>query len=431
MKWISGLTLAIGLSMSSAASGQGNTIACGQSYTVASGDSLAAIALRAYNTPNFEELYRENAATIGPNPNLLAVGQTLRIPCRDGTGARAEVVTLEEAAERLSQAEARTGDALVLTFNKTSGPKFIMNQNIIDLYLAQITEVTEGRVRFVDPPVINREEEAQFELVASGQVDGAYVVNSLLADSHPLLQLPMLPLMGGSAEQTATALWRLHADYLSRTNYFEDAVLLGFIGAPAAHIWRAKSDPVRPDEGIAYTNVYPVPYFDGLDQRGPVALQQEVSAFEATYAQMHVAPPAYFLAHGAARAVGVWTDEIKVTEVDNGLYTPTFSVILSNAAWARISEEDQAAILSISGERLAARSASWDAFDNGFRADMLANGLLTEKASGPILQDLQARTDEGIKAWSAKARAMGLPAALAVAAYEQNLRALQDRLIFR
>ena len=345
--------------------------------------------------------------------------------------ARAEVVTLEEAAERLSQAEARTGDALVLTFNKTSAPKFIMNQNIIDLYLAQITEVTEGRVRFVDPPVINREEEAQFELVASGQVDGAYVVNSLLADSHPLLQLPMLPLMGGSAEQTATALWRLHADYLSRTNYFEDAVLLGFIGAPAAHIWRAKSDPVRPDEGIAYTNVYPVPYFDGLDQRGPVALQQEVSAFEATYSQMHVAPPAYFLAHGAARAVGVWTDEIKVTEVDNGLYTPTFSVILSNAAWARISEEDQAAILSISGERLAARSASWDAFDNGFRADMLANGLLTEKASGPILEDLQARTDEGIKAWSAKARAMGLPAAEAVAAYEQNLRALQDRLIFR
>ncbi|MDA8584650.1 hypothetical protein N9L47_00095 [Rhodobacteraceae bacterium] len=114
------------------------------------------------------------------------------------------------------------------------------------------------------------------------------------------------------------------------------------------------------------------------------------------YDATHDAPATFFLAHGAARALGIWNDNIAVTEVDYGLYTPTYSVILSNEAWAQVSEEDKAAILEISGEKLAHRSASWDAFDNGFRSDMVANGLKRTKAGPALIANLQENTNEGV-----------------------------------
>lgn len=51
------------------------------SYTVKSGDSLWLIAQRTYgNGDKWRQIYDANKATIGANPNLIKVGQTLVIP---------------------------------------------------------------------------------------------------------------------------------------------------------------------------------------------------------------------------------------------------------------------------------------------------------------------------------------------------------------
>jgi hypothetical protein len=223
----------------------------------------------------------------------------------------------------------------------------------------------------------------------------------------------------------------LHDQFLAETDYFDDAQLLGFVAAPAAHIWREMDEPVLAAEGIAEKNMYAVPYFEGLDIRGPKALQEEVSAWMTTYTAENTAAPTFFLAHGAARALGLWTDTVMATEVDNGLYTPTFSVVLSNEAWSQISPEDQQAILEISGEALSSRSASWDEFDNGFRADMLANGLMTTKADTALLDNLRQSSISGVREWTSAAQALNIPSSSAMNFYLENLRLLEDRLLFR
>ncbi len=419
-------------------------IECGTTYTVKRGDVLGRINVRAYGKSSFRPLYNHNKSIIGSNPNVIVVGMTLEIPCKNSDGtfaampgmavvATTQVAQTDTVAPQTREAadEAVQSDVVVLAFNKTSAPPFVINSGIIDVYLNEITEVTEGRVQFVDPEVINRDQADQFELVTSGQVDGAYVLNSKLSASHPLLQLPMLPLNGGSAEQTATSLWRLHEEYLSKTDYFDDAHLLGFIAAPAAHIWRESDTPVLASENVAARNMYAVPYFEGLDVRGPKALQEEVSTWMADYKESNTADPTFFLAHGAARAVGIWNENVTVTEVDYGLYTPTFSVILSNDAWAKISDADQEAITSISGEALSARSASWDAFDNGFRSDMVRNNLKIVKADDALLDNLQEYADQGLELWSMYANAKGIPADEAHSFYQHSLKSLEDRLLFR
>ncbi len=422
-------TIIILAASGTAAFGQSSNgyIECGSTYTVVRGDSLSKINARAYGDTSFAALHQANLQVIGKNPNVIFVGQTIVVPCRDGATVLAAAKVEADDAEVATK---ETGP-LVFTFNKASAPKFIINSGIIDLFLAEIDEVTDGRVTFTDPAEMNRDPMVQLDLVTTGEVDGAYVFNGYLGESHPFLQLPMMPLMGGSAEQTAVSLWNLHADYLSQTDYFSEAKLLGFVAAPAAHIWRRNEAPVTANQNVVEENDYAIPYFAGLDSRGPKVVQQENAAMLASHNEDANGALTFFLAHGAARAAGLWNDERTVTEIDYGIYTPTFSVVLSNEAWAQISPEDQTAIEAVSGLQLAHRSASWDAFDNGHRSHMLETGLRIAKPDADLMAELDAVSEAKVDVWVNYAQAMGLPGQQAIAAYKESLDALQDRLIFR
>ena len=54
-------------------------------YRVKRGDNLREITMAAYGHDQFRMIYRENRAEIGRNPNLIAVGLVLRLPCLDGS----------------------------------------------------------------------------------------------------------------------------------------------------------------------------------------------------------------------------------------------------------------------------------------------------------------------------------------------------------
>lgn len=419
-------------------------INCGEPYSVQQGDTLRSITQRAYSTDRFDALYQVNQQTIGPNPNVIDIGMRLAVPCdldqdQDQDQSQSQSQTQDVLGPGFLQqsdssatdqfgalALVATGTEAVLIFNRAAAPNFILNIEIIDKYLAEITEITQGRVRFVDPPEIEQDPRLQLELVLSGSVDGAYVFNGHLAESHPLLQLPMNPLMGGTAEQTAIALWRLHEDYLSSTDYWGGVRLLGFIGAPAAHVWRLKENSVFPGENIWENNEYTVPYFDGLDTRGATAVQEENAAWLSKFEDQRGENLTLVMAHGAALAGGIWKDNNRVvTEIKNGVYTPTFSVILSDAAWEKISPIDQAAILSLSGESLSQRSAAWDSFDNGLRFRMLEQGLEVIEADMALLSELQDQSRSGLEKWIAVADSNGISGYEAINDYLENLSTLE------
>ena len=159
-------------------------ISCGAPYTVAPGDTLSKISIKAYGVSAFEILHEANKAAIGENPNHLLVGQQLIVPCRDGASTSTAVVeTVEEALEIPEppapevQEAATSDEPVVLTFNKASDPRFVINAGIINPYLELIEQSTEGRVQFVDPAEMNRNPQEQFDLVQSGEFDATYVLN--------------------------------------------------------------------------------------------------------------------------------------------------------------------------------------------------------------------------------------------------------------
>lgn len=137
------------------------------------------------------------------------------------------------------------------------------------------------------------------------------------------------------------------------------------------------------------------------------------------------------MAHGAARGAAIWTPERAVTEIENGIYTPTFSVILSNDAWNRISPRDQAIITELSGLALAQRSAKWDDFDNAHRTVMRDSGMIVRYPDDALQQELEGNLQERLSMWMRIASNLGVPAQEAIDSYRSDLQSLQYLLIFR
>ena len=414
------------------------SIDCKQAYVIRPGDTLRSIAVRATGRDDYREIWDLNRSRIGNDPNKITVGDRLQIPCppnarsdaNDQTNGANTAGANFEPAPDLARRDATQTNAdqpnVVIVFNKASAPKFIINVGIIDPLFAEIERETAGRVTFVDPETIDRDPESQLQLVTSGTIDGAYIFNGHLSATHPLVQITLHPMIGGTAQQTAVALWRVHKQHFEDAGTFADVKLLGFIGAPPAHIWRVSDAPVDERERLINNNAWAVPYFDGLDTRGAKAVRAENAERIERLDGTDGMPPATFaLAHGAARAVGVWTDARTVTEIDGGVYVPTFSVFISKEKWDQIGDDDKRTIERLTGEALALRSAAWDAFDNGHKAEMLRQGLKIAKADFEVLAELQDRARLGWEAWMAAADAKGISGYKALEAFFREMKALK------
>jgi TRAP-type C4-dicarboxylate transport system substrate-binding protein len=97
-----------------------------------------------------------------------------------------------------------------------------------------------------------------------------------------------------------------------------------------------------------------------------------------------------------------------VTEVEGAVFSPKFSVFVSKAKWAQISPTDQAAIMKISGEALALRSAGIDDLNAEIKRKYLADGGIVVQASAQFNADLKKAWAPLYDGWMAEARKLGV-----------------------
>ncbi|TMV05583.1 transporter substrate-binding domain-containing protein [Ruegeria sediminis] len=106
------------LALAAAAGSASAQEACA-SYVIQRGDSLRELALRVYGTEDYRSIYDANRDTIGKNPNVIRVGDTLQMPCVENatttaadSGSEAERMAAEMAAELIRAAEERAEKAI-------------------------------------------------------------------------------------------------------------------------------------------------------------------------------------------------------------------------------------------------------------------------------------------------------------------------------
>ena len=327
---------------------------------------------------------------------------------------------LSTAALLAAPAHAQTN----LTLSSWLPPTHFIVKDVLVPWTEDVKKATNGRVTVSVLPKAVGAPPQHFELARKGVADVTFGNFTYEPERFKHVWFAELPMMGSRTEASSVALWRTYDKFLSNNDAFKGVVMLGtgMLGGGQFN--------------------HPTKLVDSLDalkgqkvrMGGPIQkrLLEELGA-------VPVAAPAtkaYELLeggvidaslHGMESVVNFRLDgKLKYhTIVPEGLYDATFFVAINEGKWNKLSAEDRAAIMKVSGEALSRRwGLEFDKQMKSADAKMRAEGHvfgapnkdllnMIRKVRTDMLDDLHA---EGPKFGVADHNAM-------VAFYEQQYKA--------
>lgn len=321
---------------------------------------------------------------------------------------------------------AASGTALAQTkivFNQFAPPKFVLNTDIVNPWIAEIEKATEGRVKFEVPPSSMAPPPEQFNIVAKGVADGAYIFNTFLRQSVKTVQIALLPLVNATGEADSVALWRTYEKFFKGKNEYSDVVLVGFVGAPTGTLATSKDKPITSLAQLRGMKMWSLP---GVPAQAVSALGATVVPGPAVRAYEIISKGTVdgyaTMGHASALQFNVSQYSKSMTELEGGVFSAQFSVFFNKAKWAEISEKDRATILQLSGESLARRSRKWDELEAKTRAEYIASGKQVLSASPAMMADVRKAWGKFQDEWLGEMQKMGVDGKAALAYFNAEVK---------
>lgn len=322
-----------------------------------------------------------------------------------------------------TQAAAKT----VILFNNFAPFTNDSYTKIIKPWAEDVARVTDGRVEIKVPPQSLAPPPEQMNMVKAGVADGAFMLNAFLQKSHPLLQIGFLPGTMHSAVADAVAYWRTYQKFFAPRHPINEVKLIGFFAFPPGYIYNIKKTPIQSIAEMKDKKMWSLP---GTAARaigmtgaavvpGPAARMYDIVSKGVVdglccidYEDMSV--------FKVMKYIGA------VTKVDGGVFSPKFSMFVSNAKWKQISPKDQKAIMAISGEALARRSAAIDAHNEQFRQEYLKRGGIIVNAKPSFDAALKKLWKPLTDQWIARANKLGVDGRAALAYYLNQAKLVES-----
>ncbi len=276
-------------------------------------------------------------------------------------------------------------------------------------WCAEVERATFERVRCAALPKPVSPPPGTFDAVRDGQADLSFSVHGYTPGRYPLAQVAELPFAGDSAEIASVAYQRVFVRHLAALNEHRGLKVIAVFTHGPGQILNVRR-PVASLGDLA-----------GLRFRVDGGTVSEIGkAIGAAVVMKPASETLDLLAAGAidgsfspAESVSSLRLEKAVshrTVVPGGLYNTSFAFVMNQAAWERISKNDQAAIERLSGEYAAMLfGRAWDQADRRGSALMQATGVRTTVAGKGFLDELRARVAPLERKWTVDARARGLP----------------------
>ncbi len=278
-----------------------------------------------------------------------------------------------------------------------------------------VEEATKGKVKVEVLPAPLGAPSAHFDIAKDGIADVTYSVHGYTPGRFALTEIAELPFLGDSAEATSVAYWRTTQKYFTKADEHKGVKLLSVFTHGPGHIFNAKHAVNEVDDlkdlkirvGGGIIN-------DIVKELGIVPIQAPSSkSYE-------------ILSNGVADGIMFPNESVPffkidkalkyMTEVPNGLYNTSFFLVMNQAKFDSLSKDEQAALMSVSGEAFARLAGkAWDAADAGGLTAIKAAGIEVTRFDDAAMTDLEKRVAFAEAKWLEKAEERGVdgPAALA------------------
>lgn len=234
----------------------------------------------------------------------------------------------------------------VATWAPNSNPQ---NAVVWPTWAKWVKEATEGRV---DVEIINYtgHPKSIFSGVEDGIYDVGFSVNAYLSGRFLLTSIAEIPGETIDAASASSALWRVQQEYFKSANEYDGLTLLGmFVHAPGQ---MQTTFPVNSLEDLKGKKI----------RLGGGMVNELAKRLDVTPVIAPASKSYEMLQQGIVEGTFLPTGEQKsyrlaevtsdLTLFPNGLYTTVFSIVMNPYTFDQLSEKDQKAIMSVSGEKL-------------------------------------------------------------------------------
>lgn len=277
-----------------------------------------------------------------------------------------------------------------------------------------VAEATEGRVRVEIMQASLGKPPAHFDIARDGIADVTFGVHGYTPGRFVLTQIAELPFLGASAEALSVAYWRTHQAMLAEADEHQGVHVLGVFTHGPGHIFNTQRD-IDSLESAA-----------GLKMRvGGGIVNQVAQRLGMVPVQAPSTQTYELLSNGVADGILFPAESVPFFKLDEvltmgtlipeGLYNTSFFLVMNQGVWEGLSEEDQAALMSVSGEAFAVLAGrAWDAADARGMEAMTAAGLKIHTADQAFLGAIREALAPVATAWIAQATEQGVDGAAAL-----------------
>jgi len=321
---------------------------------------------------------------------------------------------------------AQAAETTVLTFNRWTPATHHFHARIMKPWADRVEEATQGRVKIQFTAASLGSPARQFDLARTGVVDIASSNQSYTAERFPLAGFAELPFLSSNAEALSVANWRATVALQKQVDEYQGTKLLTvFSNGPAMIFTRDKAVKTIAD-------------LDNLRVRASEGIPARVAQLLGAVPVSAPITEAYqMLSKGIIESIILPPDSIHSFKMDqylkhmtttpDGLFSSTFFVVMNEAKWNSLSEQDREAIMSVSGENFArAAGKVWDDQDKMALAAFKKGGMDSHVANEALAAEISKRLAVLEEEWLALAKAKGVDGAQLLKGVRDDIRSYRD-----
>ena len=286
-------------------------------------------------------------------------------------------------------------------------PESHSTNTVLRDWIKQVEAATDGRVTVEYLPKTVQGPREQFDVVVDGLADIVIVLPGYTPGRFPVLELGELPLLVATNEATlAPAFYKIYQEDIAATEPFKGAHVLTTWASAPTHI-ATKPGPITEMGQMQGLKIRAPSATAGMviDAMGAVTVQKPVTEIY-ELASTGIVDGTFF-SYGPM--ISWKTKDIfqNVTIVPGGMGQSVIAVLMNQAKFDSLSEVDRAAIMSVSGEKLAqAFGAAWQNDEDVALAGL--GNLSVVDAPEAFVEEFTKAIQPVEAAWIEKAKAAGL-----------------------